>query len=398
MSALRILVLLPHLPCPCRGGADIRNWQNIRALAEYGKVEVVGLLSPDKDYATPDLEQRVTWHSFSGFRKGEGQLSGMQILSRLRNLFTDYYYTDENIAAMKQILERFKPQVAVVSHLVGYLFTGILKDAGCKVISDCHNVEGLLAGKIEVNEFIKDRRMIEYIKQNVGKVEKRLCLDADLVWVCSETDREIIRPLYNLPGPVHVVPNTIDVETYRNRTPVPQTILFPATFSYEPNRNAAEMLMEKIFPRVAENFPDAELWLPGKDPAPAMLAAATENRAVVVPGQVDDMRDYLSRAAVMAVPLYTAGGTRLKILEAFASRLAVVTTAEGAEGIDGREGEHLLLAEDEEQFTEKIGLLFIDSVLRERLTQNAYRLVSQSYSSTALMKVISGSLAELAIP
>jgi glycosyltransferase involved in cell wall biosynthesis len=90
--------------------------------------------------------------------------------------------------------------------------------------------------------------------------------------------------------------------------------------------------------------PEAELVIVGKSP-PAKVLQLGKNPGVVVAGEVPEIHPYLERASLLAVPLLAGGGTRLKILEAFAAGLPVVSTAVGAEGIEAVHGESIMIAE-----------------------------------------------------
>src|SRR5690606_24827864 len=107
---------------------------------------------------------------------------------------------------------------------------------------------------------------------------------------------------------------------------------------------------------------------------------------VKVTGTVVDIRPYLASASVGVVPLYSGGGTRLKIFELMAMRCAVVSTSLGAEGLHVQHGEHLLLADDDEAFAEAvIGLLTV-AERRDRLSRHAHQLVHRQYSSEAIAR------------
>src|SRR4051812_41704682 len=110
--------------------------------------------------------------------------------------------------------------------------------------------------------------------------------------------------------------------------------------SWGPNGNAASFLIREVLPRVRQVRPDARLLIVGRNP-PADVAAYHERAGVVVTGGVPDVVPYFRDARCLVVPLESGGGTRLKILEAFAAGLPVVSTPVGVEGIDAQNGVHL---------------------------------------------------------
>jgi glycosyltransferase involved in cell wall biosynthesis len=114
-----------------------------------------------------------------------------------------------------------------------------------------------------------------------------------------------------------------------------------------------------------------------------MLKAAKTEPRIVVTGPVTDIRPYLAAASAMIVPLFQGSGTRFKILEAFAMRVPVISTAKGAEGLDVEIERHLLIAESAREFVECLQRLWTDKGLAQKLKTRALDLLSRHYSWTA---------------
>ncbi|MBM4264259.1 MAG: glycosyltransferase [Deltaproteobacteria bacterium] len=113
-------------------------------------------------------------------------------------------------------------------------------------------------------------------------------------------------------------------------------------------------------------------------------------------GAVPDMRPYFANASAMIVPLFQGSGTRFKILEAFASRLPVISTALGAEGLTVKDGKHLLLAETAEEFVEAIASLWNDDHLAQSLAEHGLALVTHHYSQEVAAQRLAAALNSLA--
>jgi len=144
-----------------------------------------------------------------------------------------------------------------------------------------------------------------------------------------------------------------------------------------------------------EKFPNSRLLLVGSNPTEKMREAAEKDPNIIVTGEVEDVRPYLAAASVMVVPLYKGGGTRFKILEAFAAGCPVVSTTKGAEGLNSEDGVHLLLRDDVEGLTEGIIKIWSDASLRERLVHNGYDLVQSNYSWDAVSHNVKLALEDL---
>ena len=142
-------------------------------------------------------------------------------------------------------------------------------------------------------------------------------------------------------------------------------VIFIGNFKHPPNVDAAERLRGAIFPRIAEQRPDARLVLVGADPPPSLRALASDN--VLVTGRVDDLTPLLAAAAVVAAPISTGGGMRVKTLEALAAGKALVASSLALEGVELRAGEHALVADDDLAFADAVVSLLSDKERRAAL-------------------------------
>jgi glycosyltransferase involved in cell wall biosynthesis len=157
----------------------------------------------------------------------------------------------------------------------------------------------------------------------------------------------------------------------------PPTLLYIGAMSWSPNVSAVQFLAQHVIPEVRSRVPDTRLRIVGRDPAPEVLALRGLP-GVEVMGSVPDVIPYLREAHVLAVPLAAGGGTRLKILEAFAAGLPVVSTPVGCEGLPVVDGEHLVTAE-RARFAEAVLHLLADPTRGKRLAAAARELVRERF-------------------
>jgi glycosyltransferase involved in cell wall biosynthesis len=154
-------------------------------------------------------------------------------------------------------------------------------------------------------------------------------------------------------------------------------------------------LIDEVVGPLAERFAETRLVLVGRNATRAMVAAAAQNPRVTLTGPVEDVRPYLETAGAMPVPLFGGGGTRLKVLEAFAAGIPVTSTAKGVEGLDVEAGRHYLRAEDGPGFIEAIGTLWSDPVTSRTLTRESRELVRGEYSWPVAQRAIAAALSSL---
>jgi glycosyltransferase involved in cell wall biosynthesis len=184
------------------------------------------------------------------------------------------------------------------------------------------------------------------------RYERAVARRADAVVVLTVRDREAMLP-YSPATPLVVIPLGIEAPE-RPLDPAgqpPPSVLFVGNFNHPPNVEAAVRLAGSIFPRVRQRYPEAVLHLVGDAPP------GIDGPGVVVTGRVPSVEPWLDRAAVVAAPLSSGGGMRVKVLEALAAGKAVVASPLAAEGL---EGAPLLLAESDEETAEAIAGLLED--------------------------------------
>jgi len=159
-------------------------------------------------------------------------------------------------------------------------------------------------------------------------------------------------------------------------------------------RDAAQWFVGQIYPRVRAQFPGAEFWIVGANPAPAVRQLATIE-GVKVTGTVPDIRPYLGSARVFVAPFRFGGGTKLKVLEAMAMGLPVVATSVGCQGIPVNDGIHLLLRDSPEEFAAGVVALLKDSAQCEMLGANARQLIETKFSWEAIVSDVEKRLSNL---
>jgi len=207
------------------------------------------------------------------------------------------------------------------------------------------------------------------------------------VVVCSELDRRRLAS----PGTT-VIPNGYErVGPPVGRggaAPSDPVLTMVGLMTYPPNLDAAEHFARDVLPIVRRSQPAAEFRIVGRgSPGDKPFAALP---GVVVRGQVDDIRVELAQTDVAVVPIRFGGGTRIKVLEAFAHRVPVVATRTGAEGIDANDGEHLLLADDgdAEAIAGACLRLVQDDAFRRRLVDAAEARYLERYRWEAIRPLV----------
>lgn len=142
-------------------------------------------------------------------------------------------------------------------------------------------------------------------------------------------------------------------------------VFFAGNFCHPPNVDAALRLAREVFPLVQARCPEARLQIAGASPSRALRTLAS--RKIEITGRVPDMKPLLAAAAVVAIPLRSGAGVRIKFIEALCAGKAVVATKLAAEGLDVRDGVEFVRAESDAAFAGEIAALLADGARRAAL-------------------------------
>ncbi|MCS6951459.1 MAG: glycosyltransferase [Bryobacterales bacterium] len=173
----------------------------------------------------------------------------------------------------------------------------------------------------------------------------------------------------------------------------PGTMLFVGSFRHLPNQAGLSWFLEQVLPLVTRARPEARLVVAGSDPPPVYIFPDPDH--VELLGCVPDVREPLGRYAVFVCPVLFGSGVRVKLLEAFAAGIPVVSTRLGAEGLAERDGELCALADDAETFARKILALFDDPEAAARMAERARAEVEANWDARRVTERLAQSYREL---
>lgn len=219
--------------------------------------------------------------------------------------------------------------------------------------------------------------------------EKKYWKRASLVAAVSESDRAIIQSNDNSVKTT-VVPNgagdEMFLKTFVDKNISPVRLLFVGNFFWLQNIEAAEYIIEKIYPELIKHNIHFKIIIAGQETKRKVAKESYEYIEFVDIHQNDSdlVRKLYENATVFIAPIFGPGGTRLKILAAMAAGLPVISTRTGIEGLEVKDDTHVLLASNENEFVQRIQLLSSDKNIYDTLRKNAYILAKEKYSWKSL--------------
>lgn len=359
---MNILFVVPRIPNPPDTGGKIRTHNLLKQAMAHG--------------------HHVTLLPFCGSDKMSAKTVFQALVKGLPVSVSKY----RSRAMAKEIVRVIDEQKIDLVHF-DHIHMGQYLDLvpGIPAIIDEHNVECLILKRLADNtRSLVKKLALKREYQKMAKLEVRLCSRASKVLFVSEEDRQNYGKLGGNLKNTAVIPNGVDVEYFRphvptSTRPTEDSLVFTGSMDWVPNSDAVAWFCQEILPLIWQKKPEVIFYVVGKNPPDNIKKLGLVDKRVVVTGGVPDVRPYVERSKVFVVPLRIGGGTRLKILESLSMEKAVVSTTIGAEGIEARQGEHLILADKPQCFADEVVGLMDDPEARERLGRHGHQLVCEKY-------------------
>jgi sugar transferase (PEP-CTERM/EpsH1 system associated) len=379
---MRVLFLSPRQAWPVNSGAKLREYYLARGLAQHVHVTLLAFAEEKMRSALPFLAEVLTVERpqrYTPLKLLRG-FFGPEPLSLLN------YRTPAMQQALAELLARTRFDIIQVEGTPMAAYRSLFENSGARIVYDWHNIESELLQRYAASSSWPRSLYATITARKLERVEREMLASGAAHIVCSERERVQLKSLAPQPE-VYTVPNGVDVAYFQTAhaaaTATPYRVLFVGSMDYHANVEAAVEFAHQIWPYLQGAYPHLRLTLLGANPAPQVRNLANLP-GIEVTGTVPDLRPYYSEALVSVVPLRTGGGTRLKILEAFAAGVPVVSTAVGAEGLDVVEGTHFLLASSPEEWVEAVRRLVEHPDVTRQLVQHAHDLVTRVYDWSSM--------------
>lgn len=245
-----------------------------------------------------------------------------------------------------------------------------------------HNIEShLLIRRAESERNFAKRLYFGVEGARVRHYEARVAGDFDLHIACSELDCARLRAVAPA-ARVVAVPNGVDTEYFQpsHRESAVQSLIFVGSLNWYPNVDAVQFLLREVWPIAKARHPDLRLDIVGSAPPKSVLELAAGLKDVRVHGFVDDVRPLIDEATIYVCPIRDGGGTKLKLLDAFAMEKSVIAHPVACEGIDVTPGINVQLADSAESFANSVDRLLGDPAASLAMGRAARSLVVKAYA------------------
>tara|TARA_Y100001970_G_scaffold287623_1_gene412755 strand:- start:556 stop:1779 length:1224 start_codon:yes stop_codon:yes gene_type:complete len=398
---MNILFLTPTIPYPPNQGASIRNWGIIYHLSHKHSITLLSFNNHDQTFISKTLQK--TCKTVTGIN-----LPSRNTLHRLITILfsdkTDISHRYKSKVFSSQLTTILSQNTFDVIQIEGLEMTPYLKEINNYydnneqrplIVYDAHNAEHIIQSRAIQTGITQPRLFLSVLYSliqlpRILKLERQTCYHVDTVICVSKEDSQHLQKINPKIKPT-IIPNgitlqdyNIDIDKTHTKTPV---ILFCGKMDYRPNIDGVIWFVTHVLPQIQITNPEVQFHIVGKSPTKQVSNLSKYNGVRVIEN-VKDIKPYIASSTICVVPLRMGGGTRLKILEAFAMKKAIVSTTIGAEGFPVEHNKHLMIANTIKEQTNTINSLLNDVEKRIELGKAGYQMVKNDYQWKDLTNIL----------
>ncbi len=393
---MHILFLTQILPYPPTSGPKVKTWHVLRYLSQRGhKITLASFVRPEElPYIDAVRDVCAAVHVIPVHRSRVSDIGYF-----LRSLVSGrpFLVERDDLAGMRSIVNQVvhsehvdvihADQLTMTQFAFPLNIKGVSKPA---LVFDAHNAVWTITERMKDNApfYLKPPLWLE--TKSVKRYEGMIVSDFQATLAVTEPDRLALMEAVHSYGsrgndgaaPISVIPIAVDTHQIQPvpREPNSLNILTMGTLYYPPNADGIRWFAQDVFPLSRHTIPKATLTFVGMNPPRDFVRLADNPESGVrVTGFVEELDPYFAESTLMVIPVRAGGGMRVRILEAFARAMPVVTTTVGLEGIQAQPGTDVLVADSPADFAQSVIGLLQDKLLQDELSANGRRLVEQRY-------------------
>jgi glycosyltransferase involved in cell wall biosynthesis len=379
---MKVLLLTQVLPYPPDSGPKVKTWNVLKYLAQRHEVTLISFVRGDQSEAVEHLKKFCKAVYTTPMERGMAR----ELWPLARSFATNqpFLMTRDDRKAMRDLVDHVARETQFdIAHADQLNMCQYAQRArGARKILDAHNALWLLYQRLaRTMSFGPRKLLLERDWRLLKQYEGRLCREFNGVLAVSLEDKVALESAMGHDSDIVVIPIAVDTDevTFVPRQPNAEHILHIGTMYWPPNIDGIQWFIREVFPLIRAQRPNTIFDIVGAQPPPSLLDMATADSGLNVTGYVKDPNVYIAQAGVMVVPLRAGGGMRVKILNALAQGLPIVSTTLGAEGITVEHERHLLIANAPADFAAATLRLLNEPAFAAVLGRNGRKLIQEKY-------------------
>lgn len=293
------------------------------------------------------------------------------------------FFSPDFDRVLKRVLEESNYDIV---HLESLFMTpyidSIRKNSTAKIILRSHNLEYIIWERLASSSKNKAKKIyLNYLAKKLKEYEFNVLNDIDGLASISKDDTKRFKKI-NVDIPKVTIPFGIDLQNYTLQKATKNELFHIGAMNWNPNIDGILWFLEEIWPSVIKDDPKLKIHLAGRDTP--MWLKEKENENLKVHGEVPSAAEFMNDYSMMLVPLLSAGGMRVKIIEGMARGKCIITTKIGAEGIDYSSGKNIVIADSPAEFKKEINELVNNPDKIKTIGEEARRLVEKKYDNNQI--------------
>lgn len=388
---MKILLLTQVLPYPPDSGPKVKTWNVLKYLAQHHEVTLVSFVRGDQSAEINHL--KTVCHAVHTVPIERKAVDDVRYL--LKSVLTNqpFLMVRDDRANMRHLLEQLsretKFDIAHADQLNMAQYAARIP--GAAKIVDAHNALWLLYKRLADTLGLGPQKLI-YSRdwRLLKKYEGRICREFDGILAVSQEDKSALEEAMGQKSEMTVIPIAVDLDELPliERKPDADHILHIGTMYWPPNIDAVNWFIDEVLPLIHAARPQTTFDVVGLRPPQELVELGQREPRINVTGYVEDTQPYYQKAGAFIVPVRAGGGMRVKILNALAQGMPLVTTTLGCEGIAVTHGKDVLIADTPEAFAEAVLHLLDDRELAQELGRCGRELIRTTYDYRAACRPI----------
>lgn len=387
---MKILQLINRMPYPLNDGGSIGIHYYIEGFLNAG-IQLSVLAMNTSRYPVHQKEKPQLYDKLVEFKAVDVD-THIKILPAFINLFQSSSYNINRFISndyQKELIQLLQNNsydiIQLESLFVTPYISTIRKYSKAKIVIRQHNIEFKIWERLSSKERNPLKKWyLKLLAKRLRNHEIQYLNQYDLVLPISENDAAILKEL-GIQKPMYVHPfginsSKIPFQEFQPENPI--SLYHIGAMDWLPNQESVLYFIKNVMPLIAQKFPDLIFYVAGRSMPHHFFQ--NQSAGVKIVGEVPDAQEFEKDKAILVVPLQSGGGIRIKIFQALAMGKAIVTTSIGAEGIQVKDGEEIMIADSPEEFLEKITFLVNHPEKIVSLGQKARKLIEDKYNQVQL--------------
>jgi polysaccharide biosynthesis protein PslH len=408
---MRILFITEKFPYPLDSGGNIRTFNIIKGLSQAHEITLLSSYFGELNQEYMSRLKTICRETICIPVRSENRISlSLKILKSLlcsSPIVVERHYSPE---VRKQIQNLFgngasrgggaksswsgRYDVVHFNHLDATCYLPWIPKDIVKVLDEHNIVINQIKTTLGSEQNGFKRLYMSYELNKTLAYESKISQEMHRCFVCSEVDKSYLMQIAGK-ARVMTIPNGVDVDYFsapiaRNAADDNNSknnrMAFVGSLDYKPCDIGVRFFCKEIFPRIQSEVPDAEFVAIGRNPSRELQDLAKTTKNIHLTGWVSDVRPHVKGSKLFVVPLLSGSGTRLKILDAMAMGIPVLSTSIGAEGLEIRNNHDIVLRDTAEEFASSAVQLLRDGERRQLIASAGNRLVRKMYSWETIRK------------